>query len=189
MPAVALYLLLGSVALAAIYAIFVVVPRECRRMYRLQLWKLRDDLIDDLIGGKIQSSKSAVSMLNVLEHAIVSADDFTAGRVLMTFFAARDQPKDEEFLPDGVPDVDRLREYRQRLTDTRVRWVLLTSPFGWTSALWIPVAWIVYRLFTGRRVLGPLPDRTAVVSKRVDLSGRPASQLDPIDPKYLAHCA
>lgn len=185
----ALYGLLAALTIAGIIALFVVIPRALRSMYRLELWGLRDRLVDDLIMGRIRTSKPAIATLNLIEHGIAASHEFTALRVVLVVFAARNAPPNPEYLHGGVPDVERLRAYKDELTKIRLRWFVMGSVSGWLAPIWVGPAYVLYRLLTGKPARAEIPPREQIVSRRVDSSLQTALDLDRIDTRQLLHCA
>lgn len=151
-----------AVASASIAWILVVValPRYFRSAFRYRLWRLRDDLVDDVLSGNLPDVSSVREMRKRVEVGIRYADDLTLATVLVSAWAThasgftvrqerkiREQEarRREELTAKELVLVD---QYESRLTKASVVHVLTGSPSGWIgvllAALLSPLVAVVY---------------------------------------------
>ena len=85
-------LLLGPLFVGVIAAAFAlagaVVEAGVSRL-RVDLWRLHDDLVDDLVAQRLADERSAVRLLDLVRRSIVEAKQLTALRVFGTFLLYR----------------------------------------------------------------------------------------------------
>lgn len=142
-----------------------VLIRYLHSRSRNELWTLRDSLVDDLLAGRIASSRGAHRLLHLVETHIRVAGRHTLGDLLLALAVLRDEenplPSDELFR-DGATATDRqvLDRYLERLWSINFRYLVSSSPIGW--ALYA-VGWVRSRMVRLR--------------KRKAAMGRPAESI------------
>lgn len=114
--------------------------------FRSKLWQLRDDLMDDLLFGRIAMSDRSRLTLRATEAQIKIAGRHTMIDLLLATAVYRNQElrslKDEILEAEGpVADRQALIEYVCRLQDASMSHLFRGSVFGWlagriSAALW-----------------------------------------------------
>ena len=143
MPSLLVAGLLAGLIVVSWYALFVAAPATFRSTYRYSLWVLRDELVDDILSGRISPSPSAMALKDTIESAIRQASSFTLQRVLLaTLFARRsgiDTASPQQIQGLTSQETSQLRAYDGRLLKVSLHHLFLTSPLGW---LFLPGLWL-----------------------------------------------
>lgn len=190
MGAVLTVALVASV-LWAWFCVFWLVPRNLRGMFRYRLWRLRDELADDIRSEEFERTDEPRRVLRAVECFIASADVLTPFRVGMILALA--WPK-RRMLEDGdqplslrglsPDDKKRLGAYIKRFNTTVSHQIFVGSPSGWFLA--IP-AWLlakVLRLIVRIRHQDGERNGTYDVQRRtteVSFAALSASHIEPVD--------
>jgi hypothetical protein len=156
-PATAVVLILISTTLLAWVSLFKWVPACMRSLYRHALWQLRDNLVDDVLSGRLPYESGVRSQLRLIEAGITHAHECTVGRILITYWWMLRAKASVDVASlrvdvEGLTEEQalHLRSYEDRFRSCTFRYLFLNSPAGWFAFLWVPPAFVLYRLF--RRV-------------------------------------
>src|SRR5262249_1355291 len=108
--------------------------------FRSRLWKLRDDLVDDLIYARLERTDAALRLVRLVEtyirigrrHSFI--DVLVAGAL---FRKSSMPPVSQEILDERVSDADRERliKYLHQFQAASVGHLLRSSPSGWVFLL------------------------------------------------------
>jgi hypothetical protein len=125
--------------------VFYVIPSCARSIFRYRLWRLRDDLVDDLRGGTFEDVEQPRRLVREVETAIRAARDLTVFRVvLFTMLARGHEPPEREEVDLSVlskPDRERLGRYMKTFHWLLTRHVLAGTVSGWIfTAIVFPLA-------------------------------------------------
>lgn len=138
-------------------ASFVTAPRWCSRsISKHALWHLRDDVVDDVLAGRLPADHIAVQELVVrAEWAIAESRSFDLLHLMVWQRATRHIPTEERRQLAGIPSLHGLdrgaeklvRKYRERYDRVTIRAMFLSSWLGLAMVLrfGIPAAIDVYR--------------------------------------------
>jgi hypothetical protein len=129
------FLVLVALALMPIVTI-IQLTHLAHTCYRDRLWRLRDDLVDDLLLGRIEPSQGALRLLRVVETHIRIAGRHSLADLLFALFLLR--PKEipsisDEILGGDIRPTDRatLASYFQRLNQANIWHLYAGSVLGW----------------------------------------------------------
>jgi hypothetical protein len=165
--------------LAAWLAIFLVVPSCMQSMFRHRLWRLRDNVVDQIRGERLVDAEPFRKLVREIECAILAAREVSPFRITLLRFASRDLLRDAKFDyfdPADVDVSDRVlaEGYLNELRAAFYRQMLFGSPSGWLllivlSVLTFPVAVAVVLLRLIRGIHLPSTDLSR--SRRVGAEG------------------
>ena len=88
-PLLALLVPLALGAAGALAAFLVAVVEAGVSRLRVSLWRLHDDIVDDLVEGRFADGPEAMRLLHMVRRAIVEAKHLTVLRVFGTFVLYR----------------------------------------------------------------------------------------------------
>jgi hypothetical protein len=128
---VALWFLLAS---AAWSGIVYVVPWCKLSQLRYSLWRLRDDIVDDLVDGRLSEHQCVHETVQDIERSLRYSQDFT----LLNVFIARWCSQNDRLprlvgthLSELAPEErDRLKSYRKQLFEVEAHYLLYGSLIG-----------------------------------------------------------
>jgi hypothetical protein len=141
-------------ALAAWAALFRVIPTCASSLFRYRLWRLRDQLVDDIRNEEFRDNAQPMELVCMIEAVIAGAQDLTAFKAWAAHATSRGLAiPDSLRLPHAHPrDKDRLEKVLNELYAAMLSKALLGTPSGWLfSIVLVPVAIVVTltsRLFT-----------------------------------------
>ncbi|HET8814110.1 MAG TPA: hypothetical protein VFM51_04065 [Solirubrobacterales bacterium] len=134
-----LTLTLVALALFAWVSITKIVPSYATSRYRYRLWRLRDDLSDDIRHGKFDQEEGPRKVLALIDLAIEDADDLSALNMILfawTVVGTKDIPEDPLELGELSPHDDRmLAERLQAVHSALLAKTLLGSVSGWVITI------------------------------------------------------
>lgn len=153
-----------ALALLAWFSLFKIVPDCATSRFRYRLWRLRDDLVDELRRDAFRDPERARRFVWFIEGFIEEADDLSALNWVWWSTATRgykcdDYPLDLESLQ--TEDAARLQRYRDELVWAIFLKVMAGTPSGWIGAvIGIPIllAGELVRRFKGRNASGSVLD-------------------------------
>lgn len=183
-------LAITAFCVASWLGLFLLVPRWLTSMFRYDLWRLRDDLVDALRDGRLSRSEAAVGVLHSMETAIRHARHFTFANVLgLQGIAALSGVAPTSSTPSYAElDQDErqlLHSFERRLVDALVRHVKLGSPSGWLAMAFRPVALSAFHVgrLVGTRGRRPTLLVAEAVREELAVAGRLA-----VDRRDLSAC-
>jgi hypothetical protein len=158
-------LTLGLVGLvvAAWASLFKVVPDSATSRCRYRLWRLRDQLVDEIRHGEYEDPRPPELLVEYIELGIEDAGDLTAANAVLFHLTTRrlESPPDpfdfSTFQPrDSALVKERLEEFEGALLSK----VFFGSPSGWVlSAVALPIA--LFSLVRARGGRPPVVEGTA----------------------------
>lgn len=145
-PTIYLFFIMVGIFSVAIFTACVSIPRDLRSLYRYKMWKLRDDVFDDIASGRLSDNQVSNELLVGIEMAVQAAPWMT----LLNWLSFPKVPDDEshrriEFLvlaKNAMSSDEReLFEKRQKeFHKIFVRHLVCGSLSGWfVIAITIPV--------------------------------------------------
>jgi hypothetical protein len=145
---------------AGLVAAFATVPRWfARSLSKHALWRLRDDVVDDVIDGRLPSGDAAVQELVArVEWAIEESRSFDLLHLIVWSRARRTLPLETSKRLAVVPDLKKLSTdqasrviaHRKRFDRVAIRAVLLSSWLGVAVVFWTAIPFI-FRELTNRQ--------------------------------------
>ena len=149
-------LFVGGVAAAFAFAGAVVEAGVSR--LRVALWRLHDDLVDDLVAQRFADERSAVRLLDLVRRSIIEAKQLTALRVFGTFLLYRLAAGNREIarnrLLRGETRDPLVNDYAQRLVHVLSTGVYETTLLGRFGRVAFPLAFAGVQILRGRGVSG-----------------------------------
>jgi hypothetical protein len=142
-----------------------------RANFRIELWQLRDEIMDDLILRERAPRKGALDLLEAVQSSIRQSEQFTIFRVISVYafwkLAGSPVPANKLDLKPGGTD-DQLEKYKVRLADICARYLFTNSLSGPLTAL-LPVVAVMTRLFRRER----RPAEQPIMRPAKDIAQRP----------------
>jgi hypothetical protein len=133
-PLLALVVPLALGAAAAFAALLVSVAEAGVSRLRVSLWRLHDDIVDDLVAGFVVDQRAATRLLHMVRRSIVEAQHLTPLRVFGTHllyrWSARQRPPQGNRLLRGETRDDLVNAHALRLVDILARGTYDTSVLG-----------------------------------------------------------
>jgi hypothetical protein len=184
-----------TAALFAGFCLAKVIPACNRSMFRFRLWKLRDELADEIRAGVFHDSARARELMVLTEDVIERAAEVSAGRLLLLHAAARGRL---HYLTEAAIGLEGLDEHDLPLLTARCRtleWVMrrhvmFGSPVGWLLlATLVPLsllAAIVFYVFD--RSGSVIGKAKALLRKEIDPRATLLDRSRPLVPeRELSH--
>jgi hypothetical protein len=139
-----LFILLLAWGLVAWLAIFMVVPSCMQSMFRHRLWRLRDNIVDQIRGDGLAEPGPFRDLVHEVECAIIAAPEVSPFRIGLLRAVSGNFMRDakvESFDPENVhPSDRRLAEaYVAEFRAAFFRQLLFGSPSGWILFLLLVV--------------------------------------------------
>jgi hypothetical protein len=160
-----LTLILIALALFSWASITKIVPSYATSRYRYRLWRLRDDLSDDIRRGKFDQEDGPRKVLAFIDLAIEDAEDLSALNMILfawTVVAGQDIPDEPLELGELSPHDDRLLMERLEAVDSALlAKTLFGSVSGWVITL-VLTPFVIYSAMrdSGRpKILARASDR------------------------------
>lgn len=131
-------MLVINTALAYV-SLVCIVPACARTQFRLRLWALRDQVVDEIFGGCFEDARQPRKLVAAVESVIGSADHLSLLRVWLADLAF-DEPEPPEHLRldlTAAParDRDRLAEHVNVFHRLIIKHALVGSVSGWLFLL------------------------------------------------------
>jgi len=127
-----LFLAVVSLPLLAWASVFFIIPGTLRDFYTYSLWRLRDQLVDEIIADGYDDKAAAVKVLSYVRVMIDSANDVSPARIWLLRGLSRSL---KPALPDltHLSDGDRLRlqAHLDELARLSTRHARRGTPSGW----------------------------------------------------------
>jgi hypothetical protein len=154
-------LLLGPLFVGVIAAAFAlagaVVEAGVSRL-RVALWRLHDDLVDDLVAQRLADERSAVRLLDLVRRSIVEAKQLTALRVFGTYLLYRVSAGNREIARNrilrGETRDPLVNAYAHQLVHILSSGVYETTILGRFGRVGFPLAFVGVQILRGRGVSG-----------------------------------
>lgn len=156
------FILLGLLIPAILVAAFAMLPKWfTRSMSKHSMWRLRDDLVDDMIAERLPADEPAVKdLLTRFEWAINESRSFDLLHLLVWYRATRGVPKKVLCELAAIPGLanlpkgqaDRIVEYRQQYTRIAISAVFLSSWLGMAIVLCTAIPIAIRALIHGPRL-------------------------------------
>jgi hypothetical protein len=153
--------LLGIAGAALIWAwltVVFIIPAASASRLRHTLWALRDEIVDDVLFGRLDDSAAAQHLLRGVEGAIRVAPQMrfiTTAPLFLTQDADRVQAaanaRYREMALLDEAQQDRLVDYMDRYLRACARRILIGTPSGFLFGAWIVGSVILVRALRGRR--------------------------------------
>lgn len=160
-----LTLILVALALFSWVSITKIVPSYATSRYRYRLWRLRDDLSDDIRRGRFDQEDGPRKVLALIDLAIEDAEDLSALNMILfawTVVAGQEIPDDPLELGELSPQDDRLLMERLEAVDSALlAKTLFGSVSGWVITL-VLTPFVIYSAMrdSGRpKILAKASDR------------------------------
>jgi hypothetical protein len=168
-----------GLSLLAWACIVWIVPSYATSHLRYRLWRLRDELVDDIRAGKFDDDEQPRELVAIVESVIERAAEFSAlNVVLLRLSVGRRFRPPHPLKLDKVSDRDRerLEQCLEGLLDAVMVKSLLGTPSGWLMCVVLfPVA--LLSAITTRGGKGPgRPSRPFLRRTRL----RAAGEVDPL---------
>jgi hypothetical protein len=132
----------ASLAIAS-YLFFMVIPRSNRSLFRYDLWKLRDDVVDDVLAGRLPDSRLTQEFIASVETTICAAPSLslvkwillpTMPKPLAALRRESVQKERARLTPDQLRLFD---EYQTKFRDTFTHHMICASASGWLAFLFV----------------------------------------------------
>jgi hypothetical protein len=126
---------------------FIALPRAAIGGYRSRLWKIRDDLVDEILAGRIRHVPAAQDLVHHLETRITIAASLNPFRMLgISLLVLRDGDRDElrklnQYDPAKYLE---LRPFTDRMNKADARHLFVGSFSGWALTLSLIVVAILF---------------------------------------------
>ncbi len=159
-----LWLNIVALALFAWACVFRLVPGYALSHHRYELWRLRDELADDIRRGAFSDQRQPRQILRLVERSIESLDDISTLNMLLfrvSLRGVRNWSPPWDLAAADPADRAQLERQVECLENTLVKHALIGTPSGWLFIIvTLPVAIVVVtiEMMVQRRVL---PDQTA----------------------------
>ncbi len=117
--------------------LFILTPLNLRSLFRYRLWRLRDDIVDDVLAGRLPREPAVTSLITATESLIQNARCVTWTTWLLSpnvpeeyrlAYRAHIETSFNRLSPDQQA---RLSEYRKNLEACIVRQMTVGSFSGW----------------------------------------------------------
>jgi hypothetical protein len=138
-----------GITLFAWFGLIKIIPSCNLSIFRYRLWRLRDELADEVLDGSFQDAAQPRNLLQFLEGVIELAPELGALKLVAMRWSCRHVRIPELFDPetlDALHPSDRaiIERRLNELQQIAVRHVLFGSPSGWLlTFLAVPTALIV----------------------------------------------
>lgn len=123
------------------YVILIQVPNVQHSLFRHQLWALRDEIVDEILAGRLKRDRSVEMLLSLIETGIHDAPSHT---MMSGWVAVRNT---RHFLPRGAvddivlsgqagPERHRVAEHLARYRKISEHHLKTGAPSGWAYWSW-----------------------------------------------------
>jgi hypothetical protein len=122
-------------ALFSWICVFKLVPASAISLCRYRLWRLRDELFDEIRNGKFDDGKQPRRLLLLVETTIQSVEETSALNLALFYISARKLPRPELFNFDELSTTDKecFDRHFDRFGQIMVKYVVGGTPSGWMS--------------------------------------------------------
>ena len=132
-PSLLVYFVLVIAAAVAYWSLFAGATGKSRASFRTELWKLRDEIVDEAILHEPHPSKGALDLREAVESCIRQSEHFTTFRVFSFYaiwrHAGSPVPPDKlELTPGGAGDP--YQTYKIRLAAICTKYLFTNSVWG-----------------------------------------------------------
>lgn len=149
-PSALIAIVLVAAFSVAWWGLFAGLTGLSRSLFRTALWRLRDQVVDDVVAGRLDWKASVRDLLEAIHLTIKNSEQFTPFRVssAYAFWRLAGSP-----VPEGRLDLashgesDELREYKERLAGACGRYLFINSLFAPLGIFILPVAAFLAGLF------------------------------------------
>lgn len=128
------------VIVGAWFALIVFIPADRRSRFRYELWDLHDQIVDDVLDGRMPRDAGVAEVLRTVHIAIENARHASFLKFalmpkdglderLRTYLEARST----RFATYTKEQRDRFRSYEERFAKATLVYLLTGSPSGWAS--------------------------------------------------------
>ena len=154
-----LWLNVVALALFAWACVFKLVPGYALSHHRYELWRLRDQLADDIRHGAFRDQRQPRQVLRLMERSIENLDDMSTLNMLLFRLSARGVPEWSppwDLAAANPSDRKELERRIESLENVLVKHALLGTPSGWLSMfvmLPIAIAATSVEVLTDRRAI------------------------------------
>jgi hypothetical protein len=168
----AVYLLMLAAFALMPVVIILQLTRFAHTCYRDRLWRLRDNLVDDLLRGRIERSRGALRLLRLVESNIRVAGRPSLTDVILGLLVLRPQdlPSVSDKILDGSlqpRDREKLAAYFNQLIKANTRHIYAGSLLGWVVFACRPLARVLGRV--GKKPRSGVRGNLAQQAERVEL--------------------
>lgn len=136
-PLLAIFFCLAAATLASGYWVLVGVPRNLTSMFRYRLWRLRDEMVDGIISGKLEDTPELRQFISHVETTIRLAPmmtPFRLGVMVLSLVAGpafrRETRNPARKIPESMS-----RQYDQLFGNLFLVHLLSGSVSGWLCSL------------------------------------------------------
>jgi hypothetical protein len=169
---VVLVMSLGLPVLVAT-CLFRVIPAANRSLYRYDLWRMRDELVDALRAGALPRKHEAVRHLVVaLDAAIRLSSRLSLLRMFVlyrTLRAKTDLPLPPSTVGMSEPEVQLFNEFVSRLTHRTIHHLFVSSPSGWLAILLFEPFYLADRIRHRRDSKKHVRESARLIRRSVDM--------------------
>lgn len=114
-----------------------IVPARLTSLYRYRLWLLRDDVVDDVLSGRLSPSDTICDFVDAIENAVQQARSMTLLKWLLTplpppeYLASRMGAMERDMNRLDEEAKARFKRHLGRFQDVVMWYLLSTSLVGW----------------------------------------------------------
>lgn len=136
-------------------ALIKIIPSCATSRFRYLLWKMRDDLVDEIRHGQYENVDQARRLVTEIEVAITHATELSVANVVLVtrFFKNVEMPRNLLLDLDALSSSDRQRlQPKQEVLYREMTWHLLIRKMsGWPVFVFLSVVALFSALFTELR--------------------------------------
>ena len=157
-PLLALFVPLAVGTVAAVAAFLVSLVEAGVSRTRVALWRLHDDIVDDLVADRFVDARAAVRLLDMVRRSILETKHLTVLRVFGTYLlyrlSADDAPVARNRLLRGETRDDLVNAHARRLMRVLSTGVYQTTVLGRLGKVGVPLAFLGVQVLRGKGVPG-----------------------------------
>jgi hypothetical protein len=177
-------MLVFDTALAYATLVFI-LPSCARSQFRLKLWALRDQVVDEIFAGCFEDTRQPRKFVAAVESVVGSAEHLSLLRVWLEDLASDEPGPPEHLRVDlatlSAPDRERLTRHVELFHRLIIRHALVGSVSGWLFLLVTkPLAFlgILRRAVAPRAVKASSPFEDVALDE-MSLNGRNGVHIEP----------
>jgi hypothetical protein len=118
------------------FGLFFITPWSIQSILRHKYWQLRDEVMDDVIAGRLPDNKYVNEFISSVERSISATGHTTALQLLLTHFSLYEQKSSKAAQCESFDNLSsetqqQMEYYYQRYLGLFAESVFHTSPSGW----------------------------------------------------------
>lgn len=147
-PTAVLFVALFVCVATGWFGLFFITPWSIQSILRHKYWRLRDEVIDDVIAGRLPDSKYVNEFISSVERSISITGHITTLQLLLTPFSLYEQKGRKTTQCESFDDLSsemqqQMEYYYRRYLGLFAESVFYTSPSGW---ILLAVVWIAHKI-------------------------------------------